>query len=103
MDLSVGPAPDRAAAAVRPSTRAIAHHLQERFGEEPVVVDLTTDDIREAGFAAVRVVSPGLVSNFPAAFPQYGTGRVASGGVDRGWRATPLAEGKLNRFPLAHF
>jgi ribosomal protein S12 methylthiotransferase accessory factor len=101
MDLPAGPAPQEAAD--RPTTQEIATRLRNRFGEEPVVVDLSTDDIREAGFSAVRVISPGLVPNFPAAFPQYGNGRVAAGAVDNGWRSEPLPEHELNTFPLAHF
>jgi ribosomal protein S12 methylthiotransferase accessory factor len=81
----------------------VARALLAEFGEEPVAVDLTTPDIAEAGFAAVRVLSPGLVPNFPAAFPQWGRDRVRQAAVTLGWRDHPLPESELNRFPLAHF
>lgn len=81
----------------------IGSGLLAEFGEEPVAVDLTTPDIEEAGFAAVRVLSPGLVPNFPAAFPQWGRNRVRQAAVTLGWRDRPLPESDLNRFPLAHF
>lgn len=81
----------------------VAGALLAEFGEEPVAVDVTTPDVAEAGFSAVRVLSPGLVPNFPAAFPQWGRDRVRQAAVTLGWRDHPLPEADLNRFPLAHY
>lgn len=89
--------------AADPDVTALAGRIAEVTGEEPVVVDLTTPDIAEAGFTAVRVLSPGLAPNFPAAFPQWGCGRIQLAAVQHGWRTEPLPESSLNIFPMAHF
>lgn len=83
--------------------KELATAISEETGHEPIVVNIVTPDIQEAGFAAVRVLSPGLAPNYPAAFPQYGGGRVASGGVVRGYVDVIPDEGRLNTFPMAHF
>ncbi|HKN96793.1 MAG TPA: YcaO-like family protein [Pseudonocardiaceae bacterium] len=105
MDVPVGGPPDEPDRPAEPDAviQRVAPALLAEFGEEPVAVDLTTPDVAEAGFAAVRVLSPGLVPNFPAAFPQWGRDRVRQAAVTLGWRDHPLAESDLNRFPLAHF
>jgi ribosomal protein S12 methylthiotransferase accessory factor len=77
-------------------------HLVERAGYEIVVVDLTTPDVAASGLRVVRVVVPGLVSNFPAAFPFTGHRRLQDAPVDLGWRDEPLPEHELNAFPLPH-
>ncbi|WP_410643335.1 YcaO-like family protein [Amycolatopsis sp. lyj-346] len=105
-DVPAGPRPAEPAGAPESADALIgrvAVELRAEFGEEPIAVDLTTPDIAEAGFSAVRVLSPGLVPNFPAAFPQWGRGRVSRAAVTLGWRETPLPEPELNRFPLAHY
>lgn len=43
---------------------------------ESIAVDVTTTDIRAAGFHAVRVIVPGAYSNAPAAFPFLGGKRM---------------------------
>ena len=43
-----------------------------RAGMEPIAVDVTSTDVREAGFHTARVIVPGAYSNAPAAFPFLG-------------------------------
>ncbi|MHC0431533.1 YcaO-like family protein [Streptomyces sp. O3] len=71
-------------------------------GLDVISVDVTTADVAPSGFHVTRVVVPGLVPNFPAAFPQLGRRRVQDSAVALGWRATPLTEDELNYFPLPH-
>lgn len=52
-------------------TGDIAGALAAR-GVRPVSVDLTTSEVRAAGWRVVRVVAPGLYPNTPAAFPPLG-------------------------------
>ena len=58
--------------------RELAVYLQgvARAGLEPIAVDVTTTDVREAGFHAARVIVPGAYSNAPAAFPFLGGSRL---------------------------
>ncbi len=86
--------PDRSLATYR--ARIEAH------GFEIVYVDLTTPDVAQAGFQAVRVLIPGLAPDFPAAFPHTGGGRIQQAAVSLGWRATPLPEEELNYLPMPH-
>lgn len=76
--------------------------LLEDRGYEAFYVDVTTPDVASTGMKAVRVVVPGLVSNFPAAFPFLGQGRIREAAVKLGWGNVPLAEHELNYFPLPH-
>jgi ribosomal protein S12 methylthiotransferase accessory factor len=93
----------RAAAAAPTSATELAKAIADETGQEPLVVDLVTPDIDEAGFAAVRVLSPGLVPNYPAAFPQYGAHRVIEAAVLRGYDRPIDEEDELHTFPLAHY
>ncbi len=52
--------PDRAAGTLKADVERCVALLAEA-GHEVIVVDLTTPDLREVGFSAVRVVIPGLV------------------------------------------
>ena len=47
-----------------------------RAGFDVFVVDVTTADVRAAGFTVIRAVVPGLYSNAPAAFPFLGGKRL---------------------------
>ncbi|MFI6910397.1 YcaO-like family protein [Nonomuraea sp. NPDC050394] len=76
--------------------------LVESRGYEIVYVELTTQDVAKAGLRVVRVLIPGLVPNFPAAFPFLGRRRIQDEPVRLGWRERPLAEEELNHFPLPH-
>ncbi|MFC7619270.1 YcaO-like family protein [Microlunatus sp. GCM10028923] len=100
-----GPTPAVPIAAV-PSlpdrTLATYRDRVEQRGYEIIVVDITTSDIAPSGHRAVRVLVPGLVSNFPAAFPFHGNRRLQDGPVALGWRDEPLAEHELELFPLPH-
>ncbi len=76
--------------------------LIARAGHEVIVVDLTTPDLREAGFSVVRVLVPGLVPlHGDHALPYLGVARLREVPWRRGWVARdqdPLAT--LN--PLPH-
>jgi ribosomal protein S12 methylthiotransferase accessory factor len=81
--------------------RTIQRRIEEH-GYEIVVVDITTPDVAASGLRVVRVLVPGLVSNYPAAFPFNGRRRLQDGPVDLGWRTDPLDETELNLHPLPH-
>ncbi|MDY7103223.1 MAG: YcaO-like family protein [Actinomycetota bacterium] len=54
------------------------HRIAERLvaaGFDPVVVDVTTSDVRSLGWRVVRAVVPGLRATAPAAFPYLGETR----------------------------
>jgi ribosomal protein S12 methylthiotransferase accessory factor len=72
----------------------------EAQGFEVFWFDLTPPDLALVGLTVVRVIIPGLIPNFPAAFPAVGNGRVQQVAVDLEWRAEPLAEDTLNYMPL---
>ncbi|SDI06856.1 ribosomal protein S12 methylthiotransferase accessory factor [Sinosporangium album] len=76
--------------------------IVESRGYEIVYVELTTQDVAKAGMRVVRVLVPGLVPNFPAAFPFLGRRRIQDAAVRLGWRDTALTEEELNYFPLPH-
>ncbi len=65
-------------------------------------VDVTTPDIAAVGLRVVRTIVPGLVANFPAAFPMWGRRRIQQAGVAAGWRSDPAGETELNTFPMPH-
>lgn len=71
-------------------------------GYDPIVVDLTTPDVAATGWHAVRVLVPGLVPNFPTAFPPLGGGRVLTEPVALGWREQPVDEGEVWQFPIPY-
>ncbi|MBV9688736.1 MAG: YcaO-like family protein [Ktedonobacteraceae bacterium] len=77
-------------------------NLVERRGYEIFYVDVTTPDILLSGIRVVRVIIPGLVANFPAAFPFLGRSKIQLAALALGWRTTLLAEEELNYFPLPH-
>jgi ribosomal protein S12 methylthiotransferase accessory factor len=70
-------------------------------GHDVIYVDVTTPDVAKVGFAAVRVLIPGLLPNFPAAFPPLGGGRLRATAERLGWiePGGPLA---VNTFPLPY-
>lgn len=84
----------------RSSTAYVDALVDEGF--DPLCVELTTSDVRAAGWTAVRVVVPGLVPNFPTAFPPLGTGRVQDEAIHLGLRAGPFEEDDVYRFPMPY-
>lgn len=84
--------------------RSVATYRQavERRGYEIFYADLTTPDVALCGLHVVRVMIPGLVPNFPAAFPALGRDRIQQHAVKLGWRATSFTEQELNYFPLPY-
>ncbi|MGW4127778.1 YcaO-like family protein [Amycolatopsis japonica] len=83
------------------SLGALRHRVEER-DHEVIRVDLTSPDVAAAGLHVVRVVVPGLVANFPAAFPMWGRGRISRAGAERGWPGAPFDEDELSVFPMPH-
>jgi ribosomal protein S12 methylthiotransferase accessory factor len=86
--------PDRSLA----SYRAVV----EARGFEVFYVDVTTPDVAPSGYRVVRVVVPGMIPNWPAAFPFLGRRRVQDIPVELGWRGAPAEEHELNYFPMPH-
>jgi ribosomal protein S12 methylthiotransferase accessory factor len=72
----------------------------ESAGLESIVVDVTTDDIRDAGFRVVRALVPGttgLNANYRLRF--LGGSRLYEAPVRMGLRRRPLSESELNPQP----
>lgn len=74
----------------------------EGAGYEIFYIDLTTSDVAQTGLRVVRVIIPGLVPDFPAAFPHTGLGRIQNRPIHLGWRSKPLTEEELNYLPMPH-
>lgn len=74
----------------------------EAKGHEIFYVDLTPPDIARAGLRVVRVLVPGLVPDFPAAFPHLGNGRIQQMAVALGWCDGVPTEMELNFYPIPH-
>jgi ribosomal protein S12 methylthiotransferase accessory factor len=74
----------------------------ESRGYEIFYADITTRDVACSGARVVRVLIPGLVPNFAAAFPYLGKGAVLESAVRLGWRGQPLDEKSINVMPLPH-
>ncbi len=74
----------------------------EAAGFEIFYADLTTRDVSLTGMRAVRVMVPGLIGNFAAAFPFQGGGRLRDVAVELGWRPRALDEENINVFPMPH-
>lgn len=88
----------------RPERRSLATYRAavERAGHEVFAIDITTTDVAATGLRVARVVVPGLVPNFPSAFPFLGKRALQDSAVGLGWRETALDEEELNTFPLPH-
>ncbi len=74
----------------------------ESRGYEIFYTDLTTSDVAQLQLERSVRPDPGLVPDFPAAFPHTGNGRIQRIPVKLGWRAAPLAEADLNYLPIPH-
>ncbi|GIG68351.1 YcaO-like family protein [Phytomonospora endophytica] len=74
----------------------------EAPGYEVFYADITTPDVAAAGLSVTRTLVPGLVGNFPAAFPFLGRGVVQDSAVRLGWRSEPRPEGDLTTIPIPH-
>ncbi|MEV0764778.1 YcaO-like family protein [Nocardia sp. NPDC050435] len=75
--------------------------IVESQGFEIITVDLTTPDVRLSGLSVVRVLVPGLVNNFAAAFPLWGNDIIAGEAALLGWDSAAGTSG-LNTFPMPH-
>lgn len=74
----------------------------EDKGYEIYVTNITTPDIKSAGLEVVRVVIPGLVPNFSAAFPALGMDRLKDDPVRLGIFKNKLETDEMNWYPLPH-
>lgn len=75
--------------------RALADH-----GIRTVSVDVTTEDVRSAGYTVVRVLAAGLVGNAPPAFPLRGSRRFYSVPAQLGWERVPADSSELISHPI---
>lgn len=66
------------------------------------MISLRGSDISSAGLEVVRVIIPGLVPNFTAAFPTLGHNRLRQAPVDLGLLDRPLDLDEINWQPLPH-
>ncbi len=84
--------------------RSVSQYLDRlaAAGYEPFAVDLTTPDARIAGWYAVRVLVPGMVPNFPAAFPPLGRDRVLEEPDRLGLVEGRLSPDGLFTFPMPY-
>lgn len=85
--------------------RAPQHTLLQRLaaqGLRAIAVDLTTSDVRAAGWSVVRVLVPGLYAHAPAAFPLLGGRRLYEEPAALGWAQEPLDLAQLERIPLPY-
>jgi ribosomal protein S12 methylthiotransferase accessory factor len=89
---------DPRAAPGLPAVRAAV----EARGHEIFYADITTPDVAATGLRVTRTLVPGLIGNFPAAFPFLGQGEAAASAVRLGWRSTPLPEAELTTLPIPH-
>ena len=89
------------------------HQLEERSldaylkritdrGYEPIVVDVTSPDVRMMGANVVKTIVPGLVPNFPAAYPHLGHGRIQNEYETLGILNHHQSPESLHYFPLPH-
>jgi ribosomal protein S12 methylthiotransferase accessory factor len=92
------PSADRGSVA---ATLAHCVDLLRGRGLAPIALDLTTDDVREAGYHVVRVVIPGMEAlNARHAAPFRGGRRLREVPMSLGLRASPATDAELN--PLPH-
>jgi ribosomal protein S12 methylthiotransferase accessory factor len=96
-DLSLDDIPAPAGGDLRVYQEAI-----ESAGYEIYFADVTTPDVAHTGLAVTRVVVPGLVPNFPAAFPFLGQDAIQRCAVKLGWRSSVPLASELNYVPLPH-
>lgn len=90
--------PDCSTGSAERDLRAAVEQLNVR-GLEVITVDITPDDVREAGLHVVRVVVPGIqVMNARHDSPLLGGERLYEVPVHMGLRDRPLREDELNTF-----
>lgn len=75
----------------------------ERAGFEVFQVDLTTPDVAAAGVRVVRALAPGMLANFPTAFPPLGgLPWIVEYARRVGWEAAAVDEATVNPLPLPY-
>lgn len=76
--------------------------LLQNMGLEPIVVDVTSPDVRTLKISVVRVIVPGLVPNFAVGDIHLGKGTIQYEPVLLGQRETPTPIDQINYNPLPH-
>ena len=69
---------------------------------EPIMVDITSPDVRSVRISVVRVIVPGLVPNFAIGDLHLGKGAIQREPVLLGHALTPTGVEQINRNPLPH-
>ncbi|MEV2231428.1 YcaO-like family protein [Streptomyces phaeochromogenes] len=73
--------------------------LLRREGFEAYAVELTTPDVAVCGYSVYRVIVPGMIPNFPTAFPPLGSGRFRRVAESLGW---PCTTSTVREEPMAY-
>jgi ribosomal protein S12 methylthiotransferase accessory factor len=76
--------------------------LLEDQGFSAVYVNVTTPDVAATGLRVVRVLVPGLVPNFPTAFPPLGSDRPGRVATELGWAGAFRGGNAYNILPLPY-
>ena len=76
--------------------------LLEDMHLEPIMVDITSPDVRSVRISVVRVIVPGLVPNFAIGDLHLGKGAIQREPVLLGHALTPTGVEQINRNPLPH-
>ena len=86
------------------ATRTLDAYLERitTAGYAPIVVDVTSPDMRTMGVRVVKTIEPGLVPNFPAAHPHLGRERIQTEYARLGILPVAQSPEQLHYFPLPH-
>lgn len=74
----------------------------DRLGFKTFAADITSGDVASAGLQVWRVLVPGLIHNFPAAFPTLGDQALQKAAIQLGMRDDLVPDSELNYMPLPH-
>jgi ribosomal protein S12 methylthiotransferase accessory factor len=74
----------------------------EMHGYTIFVSDITSHDVRSAGLIVTRTIIPGLIPNFPAAFPHLGNNALQHAAKELGLVDQIEDDSTLNYAPLPH-
>ncbi|WP_129587643.1 YcaO-like family protein [Actinomyces minihominis] len=86
----------------RPESLETYLEVLRKLGLEPIVVDVTSADVRALGVEVLRVLVPGLVPNFAVGDMHLGGGVIQREPVVLGLAEAPTNVDSLNYFPLPH-
>lgn len=74
----------------------------DAHGYRVLVSDITSHDVRAAGLTVTRTIVPGLIPNFPAAFPHLGRNALQRAALELGLVDAINPDATLNYAPLPH-